>query len=211
MTKETEDRALTRELTLKYQESEWIGKVLTANLSPIPERGTICSLGVGCRGHWLAIELLHIRDFVGPQARLYAFDIEKLGPEALLHTEVTNTKFHRADIRDTGKIIKLMGGEPPNLVICRHPRVIKAIDQNGIVVQLNKWWAETLTHWGLLVRGRGQMLVTTFTEIERDIIAGKMRQVGLAPTLDENDFAPSQLSTIFARIKARFDGFTIKL
>jgi hypothetical protein len=53
------------------RKTKWIGKVFTTYLKPISPTATICDLGVGQNCE----ELLHLRNYAGTQAHIFAVDV----------------------------------------------------------------------------------------------------------------------------------------
>ena len=81
----------------------------------------------------------------------------------------------------------MLGGEP-NLIICRAPRILETVSRRGF--KFNMWWADTLAGYAQRVQDRGQMLVTTYSAEERDIVADRFRSRGIRFSTHENNLCP---------------------
>lgn len=184
--------------------TDWIGQVLRQNLYPIRPDATVACLAAGnCE------ELLQVRRLVGKGARIFAFDEGVPNPNAILAIAGTGSDYRIGDIRDIDNLTAEMGGIP-HLIICRHPKVlVSATSLTGKIQEKQVWWGETLSQWGQRLDRSGQMIVTTFTQFERDFIAERMVQDGLSPTTGENQLAPSSLRLKVGPHLALPDGFTI--
>ncbi|MEK7165497.1 MAG: hypothetical protein AAB874_01660 [Patescibacteria group bacterium] len=198
-------RKLTELLSQVHLRSAWIGNVLRTNLTPPRPDATVCCLNVGS-----GEELLQVRKFIGDQARLYAVDI-KSSPNLSLMCIGANAEFISADISYVADLTGHMSSVP-DIVISRHPRIVVTVNKQGQPGEVDTSWFQPLSEWGQLVVGNGgQMLITTYTQVERDVLGLAMGKFGLNPEQGENDFAPSSLVRKFGPALAGPDKFTLVL
>lgn len=162
--------------------TRWIGEVFHTYLKQPSGPTRVAALAVG-RGE----ELPHLRHFVGHGATIHAFDI--LEPETLTSdlAELAQVTYHREGIQRIDKVIRLLGGEP-NIVVCRAPRIVETVSKRGL--RFNTWWEDTLAGYAQRVHRKGQMLITTYTDEERQRVAAKFRDRGIRFQQYENDLCP---------------------
>ena len=181
----------SRELYLKARyalpilKTRWISEVFNTYLDQPQGPTNVAALAVG-NGE----ELPHLRFFTGHGANIHAFDILRPSKTTQELAELAKVEYHREGIQRIDKVIRTLGGEP-NLVVCRAPRVLETVSKRGF--KFNTWWADSLAGYAERVRGRGQMLVTTYTQEERNIIAEKFRSRGIRFSLFENNLCPIQV------------------
>lgn len=178
----------TREAYLKIAyagpilKTRWINDVFNTYLNQPQGETNVAALAVGgCE------ELPHLRFFTGHGANIHAFDILQPSMRMRDLSEYAKVQYHREGIQRIDKVIRHLGGEP-NLVICRAPRILETVSKHGF--KFNTWWADTLAGYGERVRGIGQMLVTTYTGEERDIVAEALDKRAISFSTYENDLCP---------------------
>jgi len=204
---EFNQKALAQLLEGPTRRTSWIGTLFQSYLRPIPTNGSVIALAAGgCE------ELLQLRPFVGEAAKIHAFDIiqpRRFGPEIL---SFSAAKFHQANIKNVSRVLRLAGGTP-DLIICRHPRIFETFKEASGKIEYNEWWLKTLSEYARQIRDKGQMLITTFTEIEQMLLVEEMRKQGLSPSAESNYFAPANLCKVYQfsaeTVPTRPDGFTV--
>ena len=87
--------------------------------------------------------------------------------------------------------------------------LVSATSLTGKIQEKQEWWGDVLSQWGEKLDRSGQMIVTTFTQFERDFIAERMVQHGLSPVTGENQLAPPSIRLKVGPHLAIPDGFTI--
>jgi len=153
------------------EKTRWISDLYKTYLKPPILNRTIYSLGCGD-----GLELLHLREFCGPQARMVA--IEKSPYYTTIPIAVyTNTKFFQADIRNVQRYVVT---QPPGLIISRAPRIIEGVNEAGDIITINEWWFDTLGQWARALPEHGQMLITTLHPVEHRLLAEALKQQGLS-------------------------------
>lgn len=202
--KEHESRAMSRMTEQYRQKTAWIAQVIRRNIFPVPSGATVCCLAVGRTME----ELLHVRDITGKQAKIFAFDITTPSPIGEMLMTATGTHYHIHSIQDSDGIVRVMG-KMPNLVVCRHPRIIETVNKSGQVLSVNAWWIDALKQWGMKVKGKGQLFITLFTEDEQRMVIRGMNKSSLKPIVGKNLFAPRALRKHFGSKIALPDGYTL--
>lgn len=185
-------------------ESDWIEKVIRSTLRPV-KGGRVCSLGVG-----KGIELLHLRNFVGDDGKIFAFDIIRDAYLEIMRV-ISDATFHIGDMRNIGSIMAVMEGHMPDIVVCRHPEII-LYEGNGDPAIVQEDIMSALGRWGTKAYEAGaQMLITLKTRNEQDVLAKAMGGLGLPCALGANNFSPDYLNEIWGNKRQKIDSHTIKI
>lgn len=198
---------LARELTAVHLRTQWIGRVLAKYLNPTTDNALVAVLGVGD-----GEELLHIRQFVGDSATIHSFDTAPRRPDRTrLMATVTNSHLHFMDFAVGRRVIE----RRPDLVICRHPRIVDFIEASSGEIDFDYQLFTTLASYAKDLNIRGQMLITLYTQIERDKLYDYLTDNSIPCQAYNNKFAPQNLRNNYSftglEILAIPDGFVIKI
>ena len=200
-------RRLCREVE---KTSSWIYKVFLHCLQKPRGRTTACCLGIGS-----GEELIQLRKFLGPTASIWGFDLT-LDKYAKVAVAGSKSQYSPKDIRQVDDVIQVIGGFP-NVVVCRHPRLLHAVDFAVGIITYQDWWLESLTEWAQkMQQQRGQMLITTFTAIEMERLKMCFVRHNLNFQTHDLDIAPKSLTKNYLllngqNIVARPDNYALTL
>lgn len=190
---------------LVLSESEWLGTLLAKNLTHMKQCKSICVLAVG-----EGLELLHLRWLSNSRTKIFAFDIRN-GDYTKTTSDAVEASFYLEDLRNIERIIEIMGGSVPDIVVCRHPEVFQ-FDEEGNVTGTNWGQIDALANWGKLVSDAGkQLLIINPIREERNLIIDKMRRLDLRPIVEENPDFPKAFPQVTIRDEFRSDSYTIKI
>lgn len=195
------------------KEFAWVGAVLNTYLPPVKPNALVCCAPIGN-----AIELLHVRDFVGPKAKIFGVDIEKeveyggipnINQIAIV---ASGAYFIRGDIRNLNQIMRQMA-RTPDVVISRHPQIIEEIEEEtGRIFKQNDWWLDPLVALANRVKEKGgTFLATCYLMPERDLLAEALTKRGLRPEIFENDFSPREYWAQAGPLTKKPDGFVLRV
>lgn len=177
------------------------------DLDRLPLFLSVCCLGSGNSRECIAVRRLL------PHSSIYAFDRELPDSQEERRQNIARTKFRCLNVYNIGRILSEMGVNGcPDLVLCRHPKIANII--NGEIVPDNDApvWVASLVNWGIRVSAyNSQMLITTFTREDRDILGLAMKEAGLNPILGENPNGIVPPNRDWQELGVKIDGYTLRL
>ncbi len=174
------------------------------DLEAIPSGARIVCLGIG-----EGLEVLALRQVFPNASKMLGVDTQIPSTDGLERIESAGAIFEPLSAGNTTGIIRLLDDQPPDLVICRHPRIYKAIEGEGLVLTDSAdRWAKILIAWGKIMTAQnGQLLVTTYFVKDRDLLAEQMHVAGLNPSTGESAYGYPVGE--FADFDMKTDGFTL--
>ncbi len=163
------------DLTLIYEKFGYQKNIFRRFTKPkeLPSHAVIFNLNAG-----ECVDVVAMREVYGPDAMIYSFDIEQPKQSFAQSALRLGNGFLQMDIQDIQGCMDAVGMQP-HLVVSRAPRVIEKVFGGTGQVTLNTWWGDTLAQWAEVLQPNGQMLVTTYTELERDFIAAAFARHGM--------------------------------
>lgn len=206
-------QSLHEAANLLRKECAWIPTVLKAYLPPIKSNALVCCVPMGN-----GIELVHVRDIVGPNAKIYGVDIEsKVEYGGIpnfndIATVISGSYPIRGDIRNLNQLMRQMTATP-DVVISRHPQIIEQVEiSTGRILKQNDWWLAPLAALAKRVNEKGgAFLATCYLLPERDMLAMALATRGLKPELFENDFSPQEYWAQAGPLTRKPDGFILRV
>lgn len=206
-------RFLHEAANLLRKECAWIPTVLKAYLPPIKANALVCCVPMGN-----GIELVHVRDFVGPNAKIYGVDMEsKVEYGGIpnfneIAIVASGSYFIRGDIRNLNQMMRQMTATP-DVVITRHPQIIEQVEiSTGRILKQNDWWLAPLAALAKRVKEKGgSFLATCYLLPERDLLAEALTKRKLKPELFENDFSPQEYWDQAGSLTRKPDGFVVRV
>ncbi len=198
---------------LLRKEFAWVPTVLKAYLPPIKSNAHVCCAPIGN-----GIELIHVRDFVGPDAKIYGVDMESKVEYAgipnfnEISIVASGSYFIQGDIRNLNQMMHQMT-RTPDVVISRHPQIIDQVEmETGRILKQNDWWLNPLAALAKRVKEKGgTFLATCYLLPERDMLAEALAKRGLKPELFENDFSPQEYWAQAGSLTRKPDGFVVRV
>lgn len=176
------------------------------DLEAIPSGARIACLGIG-----EGLEALALRQVFPKAKQILGVDTQTPSPDGLKRIESAGAVFRPLSADNTTGIIRHFDNQPPDLLICRHPNIYRAITEEGLILSNTAdLWTKALINWGkIMTAQRGQLLVTTYFAGDRDHLAEQMHVADLNPSTGESAYG--NLVGEFADYDMRTDGYTLHL
>lgn len=168
------EKKLRSDLELIYDKFGYQKAIFKRFTKPkeLPPHAVIFNLNAG-----ECVDVVAMRDVYGPHAMIFSFDIAQPRQSFAASALQLGDGFLQMDIQDIQGCLDAVGMQP-HLVVSRAPRVMETVVGATGQITLNTWWGDTLAQWADALQPDGQMLVTTYTELERDFIAAAFARHG---------------------------------